>query len=118
MKLLAVLVLGVPASCFYERSAPHAVMPNPKGQSLAFMVAGVGPIRHTPTKRTLQMSVKAADESGVLSFFDTKTRSRVVLVGTMHYNPTSIALATRTVRNEAESSTGEAECACCVLLAA
>uniref|UniRef100_A0A7S0PYG3 TraB domain-containing protein n=1 Tax=Coccolithus braarudii TaxID=221442 RepID=A0A7S0PYG3_9EUKA len=37
----------------------------------------------------------------VLTLFDPKTRSRVVLVGTMHFNPYSIALARGVVETEA-----------------
>ena len=39
----------------------------------------------------------------MLRVYDEKTRSRVVLVGTMHYNPTSIALARDVVTEEAEA---------------
>ena len=38
----------------------------------------------------------------VLSLYDEKSSSRVVLVGTMHFNPSSIALAERVIRTEAE----------------
>ena len=37
----------------------------------------------------------------VLRFRDPKTRGEVVLVGCMHYNPASIALASSIVREEA-----------------
>ncbi len=36
----------------------------------------------------------------VLRFRDPKTRGEVVLVGCMHYNPVSIALASSVVREE------------------
>ena len=39
----------------------------------------------------------------VLSLFDPKTRSKVVLVGTMHFNPSSVALAKDIVASEAAS---------------
>ena len=39
--------------------------------------------------------------STVVSLFDAKTSSRVVLVGTQHFNPASIELADRVVREEA-----------------
>ena len=38
----------------------------------------------------------------VLSLYDEKSSSRVVLVGTMHFNPASIALAESVIRSEAE----------------
>ena len=41
----------------------------------------------------------------VLTIYDRKSRSRVVLVGTQHFNPASIALADRVVR--AEAATGK-----------
>jgi len=39
----------------------------------------------------------------VLRFRDPKTRGEVVLVGCMHYNPVSIALASSVVRDEVRS---------------
>ena len=39
----------------------------------------------------------------LLRFVDPKTQGEVVLVGTMHYNPSSIALAADTVRAAAEA---------------
>ena len=40
----------------------------------------------------------AALRSTVLSLVDQKTRARVTLVGTVHFNPASIALAAETVK--------------------
>ena len=37
----------------------------------------------------------------VLSVYDTKTRSRAIIVGTMHFNPVSVELARDVVRAEA-----------------
>ena len=46
----------------------------------------------------------------VMSFVDPKTRSKVVLVGSMHYNPHSIGLARTTVEQEAANGRLRAVC--------
>ena len=45
--------------------------------------------------------VMNSDSPAVLRVYDEKTRSRVVLVGTMHYNPHSIAVARDVIAEEA-----------------
>ena len=65
----------------------------------------LAPSSRAVRRRTCLMAAAApADPAdAVLSIFDEKTQSRVVLVGTMHFNPVSIALAERVVREEAAS---------------
>lgn len=59
------------------------------------------PLRPGTAKPVAPPSLPSSPQ--VLRFTDPKTRGEVVLVGTMHYNPASIALAADTVRAAAEA---------------
>ena len=57
----------------------------------------------TSTSRTSTIiAAEAAEAPQVLSVWDSKTRCKIVLVGTMHFNPRSIALARDVVNSEAK----------------
>ena len=49
--------------------------------------------------------VVSPQDGAILRFVDCKTQQKVVLVGSMHYNPRSIQLAAEAVRAEAEAGT-------------
>lgn len=55
----------------------------------------------TPRKSSLPPSSKLTNSPAVVRLFDEKTRSNIILVGTMHYNPHSIAVARDVVAEEA-----------------
>ena len=57
--------------------------------------------RALPLLAVLLSCVSTSALQPVLRFRDPKTRGEVVLVGCMHYNPASIALASSIVREEA-----------------
>jgi hypothetical protein len=70
------------------------------GRLLLLLVALLSALLLT---RASQPSAIAADPLGVITLRDAKSRTRVRLVGSMHFNPHSIALAQRIVAEEASA---------------
>ena len=95
--VLAGLALRVPPPLGASRGASVGVA------NRATALDGDGSLVPSRLGRVVATAAAKSEAPQVLTLFDPKTRSRVVLVGTMHFNPYSIALARDVVAAESES---------------